>query len=251
MLVDLDEVSSIGEMKRIYRNHRDSKDMTVAEVKNTYVPTFIPSGISDNVYIEFSTIAATNPISLGNKATPCIPGPFDWRAKVNKEEGNTPMYTESATVNVNEVTGADKRAYLEKRLSTIEYGIRRKLPNQFNLYVDSKPKSADVMIAAIKAGEYTIDDALVAAAAKAIKDCETWFYYKGDEYRATDPFLGLEFTALPKPDRVGYDAAISALDAAKTAVLDQVKIADPKDALPAVQAFEGWTFTAPTTATVQ
>lgn len=166
---------------------------------------------------------------------PCQEAPVSatklpWKKKIDKQEKEQDMSSYASVTNIAaDTTEKDQRRYLEKRLYDISYEIKTGLKKQFGLIDDAAPLTAEDFIARIKDGKYTVD-------AEDLKR-ETWSATSAAGYiRWRDPSV--------VEDKDGYKAAKAAMEAEVTKVTDIIKIKTPADGLAALQAFEGWTYTA-------
>lgn len=145
-----------------------------------------------------------------------------------KKEQDMSSYASVTAINA-DTTEKDQRKYLERRLWDVMYTIKVGLKKQFGLNDDEAPQTAEDFITRIKDGKYTVD-------ADKMKK-EAWSTYDLVRYiRWRDPSV--------VEDMDGYKAARAALDAEVTRVTDIIKIKTPAEGLEALQAFEGWTYTA-------
>lgn len=145
---------------------------------------------------------------------PCWNEDCDYDDDDNEEEGNNPMN--------------DQRSHLENRVYQITSAHETKLRADFHMDNDEAPESFDELVARFKDGKVQFD--------KNIKT-DRKFSYTGDLLR----YLVWRDPAVPA-DLTGYEAANKKLRDARTMVLDDVTILEPKDALASVRAFEVQTF---------
>ena len=124
------------------------------------------------------------------------------------------------------------RDYLLRRLEAVGYELERKLPDQFNLYVNNTPKTYKELIDAIKNDKFKLNKHI----AERLEDIDDG---EDDEDYLCGPFDGIIWDG-PQPDRKGRDAAYKSLCAAKTAAKDIIMTSDPKDAVEALKALEAW-----------
>lgn len=124
------------------------------------------------------------------------------------------------------------RDYLLRRLEAVGYALERKLPDQFNLYVNNTPKTYKELIDAIKNDKFKLNKHI----AERLEDIDDG---EDDEDYLCGPFDGIIWDG-PQPDRKGRDAAYKSLCAAKTAAKDIIMTSDPKDAVEALKALEAW-----------
>lgn len=158
--------------------------------------------------------------------------------KVPVQKGNNPMaydsYSTKSAVAAASVTAAPlpevaQRDYLKKRAYEIQSDIRSGLRETYKLdgYFDNAPKTYDDMVARLKAGEYTIDEA------------------QAKKHEIRGGFYPFEYfswrTDADKEDRAGFDAATTDFSKVYQATLDTIVVSDPKDGLTALQALEAWT----------
>lgn len=179
----------------------------------------------------------------------------------NKEQGNNPMKTEYTTATATITTApsevSTQRNYLFDRLNAQTFSYRdpkyKELKKLFNIDAPESPQNGADMIAAIQGGKFTVDDKKFARAAKARADSEDCHGYDEDGEYIFTMWYGVTFTDLPKADRKGYDAAVSAYQAQIETVRDTIMIGTPAEGLAALTALKLWTptQTAPTTATTQ
>lgn len=152
-------------------------------------------------------------------------------------------------------TEADAARHLLGRLDSIRYAKRAEFEQKFNIYNSDTPKTYQELIAAIKAGDYTIDSKVEKRLELAKEtgssddfDIDDDEDQSGSFYWGYGPMYGIKFTKLPNaPDHKGYKAAIEALNKEFTKTQDIIKVMPAVDGLSALQAFEAWT---PTTETV-
>lgn len=123
------------------------------------------------------------------------------------------------------------RDYLLRRLDTVHYALARKLPGQFNLYVNNTPKTYKELIDAIKGGKYKLDEKRIAR----LEDCDD-----DDHCYSDGAFDGIIWDG-PQPDTIGYKAAVKALDAAAVDAKDIIMTSDPKEGAAALKALGAWT----------
>ena len=124
------------------------------------------------------------------------------------------------------------RDYLVRRLEAVGYELERKLPDQFNLYVNNTPKTYKELIDAIKNDKFKLNKRI----AERLEDIDDG---EDVEDYLCGPFDGIIWDG-PQPDRKGYDVAYKSLCAAKTAANDIIMTSDPKDAVEALKALEAW-----------
>lgn len=145
--------------------------------------------------------------------------------------------TAYAAVNAAPSDTQTKIEYLKSRARDVKSDLDEALTKQFRLYQNAGPRTADELIDAIKAGEFTFDEEKKAQADKYFKK------YGGDGYGI---LYAMKFNNFPGPDREGYDTAKKALLAEYQKIKDIINIKDADTALEAIQAFEGWSYEAPT-----
>lgn len=139
-------------------------------------------------------------------------------AKCCQKEEETTMYTQDETKN-----------YLSRRLSNVANKLDRALYKQFGLANDPTPRTGAEIVAAIQSGKFIVPDT------------NHDYGFSSIEWR--DPSV--------KKDNAGYKTARDAMLAQQTTVEDAIMVKTADEALTALTAFEGWTFTAPTTTTTQ
>jgi len=173
---------------------------------------------------------------------PCTAAPkFKWGCK--KQEGKTPMrYNENnatAIVSTAKTDAAVQRDYFIGRLENARYPQCSKLEKLFNLHVDNTPKTFADAIAAIKAGDYTID-----------KNIQKRYDEFKDEGKLDNWYWGYQYGIVwngPKPDYKGYEAALYDLEAQMNTARDTIMSGDAAAMKAAVETFEAWTPTVATT----
>lgn len=120
-----------------------------------------------------------------------------------------------------------KRDYLTSRARAIADEKYDEARNLFNIDVNDTPTTKDEIIRKLAAGEFTLN--------------EHSFDDKGNLHRYFAASNTIEwFDPAKKRDTKGFEAALVAKDEMLKKTLDAVKIADPAEALKAVQAFEAW-----------
>lgn len=185
-------------------------------------------------------------IGLGTCRPACSPYPKC--GKVEKEEGNNPMYannTTIASVQAAPAPEAIQRKYLSDRAYDIKRGHLEALRQEFNYYnSNDKPTTYKELIDAIKNDKFTLDEKLTKRVDRAAAEDEDDEYF--DDYFGYTVWTGIKFTDFPGYDYKGFDAASKALRDEFTKIEDTIAIMDPKDALAALQEFEKWTYTKPT-----
>lgn len=145
-----------------------------------------------------------------------------------EQEGNIPM-----NCNTN-----SERSYLQSRISNIRYG--KSFRALFNIDANPYPQTYKDLIDWIKADKFTLDTKKTARIDLAVADGEFF----------GSVFDGIDFTALPTPDRTGYDKAVKDDLAQYQAALDVIMTSDATAGLKALNDYAAWlpTVAAPTTA---
>lgn len=124
-----------------------------------------------------------------------------------------------------------QKDYFARRINDIFYDKENKLCRQFGLYGDHSPDTFEELYDRITKGQFVIADDK--------KTMDSYPYGLGYvEWR--DPSI--------KKDQAGYNIAFKALETAKRNAKDLVMAKDADGQLAATQAFEAWTYIAPTTA---
>lgn len=114
----------------------------------------------------------------------------------------------------------DKVYYLKNRIDEISYGFDNAFEKQFGV---SPPKTFADLVTAITDGKYTAPVG------------------ERDGYNL--------FNGVKWGDQAGYTLAVAAMKVEKKIATDTIMVKDPAtDGLAAMQAFQAWTYTAPTTA---
>jgi hypothetical protein len=122
----------------------------------------------------------------------------------------------------------DQRGHLSSRVYQIANQHESDLRAAFHLNNDEAPESFDELVARFASGKVQFS--------KDIKS-DRKFSYAPDLMR----YIVWRDPAVPA-DKAGYDAAEAEMMAARTNVLDDVAILEPKEALASVRAFEKATF---------
>lgn len=143
----------------------------------------------------------------------------------NKQEGTTPMNTNS------------ERDYLNRRVGEINRIHDRDLAKQFHLGENTQPKTYKEMIDWIKNDKYEIDKKLAKRIDSYVDDDGVYF----GTFLDAIIWTGCGF----KVDREGYDTAHEALCKARRETLDVINVSDAAAGLKALQEFEAWTYEVP------
>lgn len=161
------------------------------------------------------------------------------KAKFGAKVCDKKQEVENTMTTYNEIEAS--RKYLNNRVQSVFWTKRNAIATQFRIHNSDTPRTYKELIDAIKNDKFTLDAKRTAAIDEYVAD-EDWY---------GNAFDGIKFNLPTAPDRDGYKAAADALEKAKTATYDVIATADPAAGLKALQDFEAWTFTAPTTTTVQ
>lgn len=182
-----------------------------------------------------------------------------WPASATKQPGIKPMaYNNSPTtaavslsVETTKSESQTQREYILSRLEGLKSRwdvfpdeLRQKMRKLFNLDARTYPAKPQDLVAAITAGKFTLDQKKIDKVnamqaeyeASHSEDVDPDYYW--DDYST----LGfITFTDLPKADRKGYDAAMTAYTDDWQKVKDLTMTGNIADAMAAVQALENWT----------
>jgi hypothetical protein len=146
------------------------------------------------------------------------------KAQPKPNKGNNPMY-----VNNDKHIESSKINYLTGRLDNSFYAAECKIPPAFHTDTPSVPKTAEDVIAAITAGNYTLKD----------KDSRRYCY-------PLDQIIWRSPSIVPDPK--GAEAASKELKSLYQTASDTIAIGTPAEGLAAVQKMDTWTPTVATAA---
>lgn len=170
---------------------------------------------------------------------PCEPV-LPWKAPVKKKMAECCNQEKEDTMNYNEIEAS--RKYLNQRASETFYKKEQDLSDQFNIRKPERPQTYKDLIDAIKNGNYELDTK---------KTARIDGYVEEEGYYFGSMLDGIVWKLPDGPDRDGFDAAYKVAKAALTAAKDVINTQDSSAGLKALQDFEAWTYTAPTTTTAQ
>lgn len=195
---------------------------------------------------QLCNVAKTN--SLGYTPTPM---PVYPSACNNEEKGNNPMYAEMTVIDRSD-SDKDQRSYLEHRLTAVDRKKDQDLRTQFNLDTPNRPATYKELIDAIKNGEYTLNEKLTNRVdEEEAEDVDGYEIIYDRDYFDYDALTGINFTNFPPADRRAWAMARDAKAEVYVATKDAIRILPVADGLKAVQGFDKWTYTAPSTTTAQ
>lgn len=123
--------------------------------------------------------------------------------------------------------------YLTARASNVRVSLHAKLGNQFNLFVDNRPKTYKELIDAIKGGKYKLDEKRTKLIDASLDDDDEFGFCP------YEPFEGIVWDG-PQPDHKGHEDAAHELAKAHTKTLDAIKVLPAAEGLKALQEFENW-----------
>lgn len=156
-------------------------------------------------------------------ATTSVAAPVQPSAPVPKKKGNKPMCYdcdyEDDCCSTDTVT-EKKVNYLKGRAYRIRDDKQTELRKTFSMDADAAPATAEELVERITEGRYTLME----------KDKRPYWMTAFNAIIWKDPKV--------PADPVGYEAALKTLDAEYVKVIDTIMVAEPVDALAAVQAFE-------------
>lgn len=215
--------------KELFQSYKDCKSLWITlckgapdwkdeHLKKVFFRYIIEKKKDEPMYLNQTTTSIFAMKCDAPKCAPCWDTEdedYDFDAD-NEEENN-----EDTTMN-------DQRNYLNNRVYQIAIEHEQKLRVAFHMNNDAAPETFDDLVARFKEGKVQLD--------KNLKS-DRKFGYFGDLAR----YLVWRDPAVPA-DQAGYDAAEDKLSTARTNVLDDVAILEPKDALASVRAFETATF---------
>lgn len=177
-------------------------------------------------YIAWCNAPIMNAIQLADcqpcPAAPAKPWPKKACKDKEKEEGNTPMNTNS------------ERDYLASRLENAKYS--KNFRSMFNLDAHQTPTNYKDLIAAIQGGKFTLDTKRTDRIDESVAE----YAEAGETYHGYGPLYGIIFTDLPKADGKGFAAASSENNKQFQTARDIIMTQDATAGLKALQDYEAW-----------